>query len=196
MSVGDIYRITVRGVVGVDDNENVWHYQVSATAGPTPDEAAALANAWVNSGKTPYLNLISNQYGMVEIKVRGVTDPSQGFDLASTGAGAIAGETSPTQNATLAILKTAKFGRRYRGKTYFPCQNEGSFASGSVVAGHVTNVATFFGSVATLVAVAPIAATFVLGVYSRKFNEFNVYTGHTVSQFAATQGRRKPGIGS
>lgn len=196
MAVGDIYRLTVRGLVGADDNENVWHYQVSASAGPTVDEAASLANAWVNSAKTAYLNLLSTVYGMAEIKVRGVTDPSQGFDLTSTGAGTVAGEVSPTQNSTLAILRTARFGRRYRGKTYFPAQGESIFSNGSVVPGQVTNVATFFGTANTLVSAAPIVATFLLGVYSKKFSEFTVYSGHSVSQFAATQRRRKPGVGA
>jgi hypothetical protein len=196
MSVGDIYRVTIRGLLGADDNENVFHYQVSASTGPTSDEAASLANEWVNSAKASYLALLSVLYNMQEVKVRGVSDPTQGFDLSSTGNGGQAGEVSPAQNASLAILRTAKFGRSFRGKTYFPAQAETAFSSGSVVPGQVSNIATYFGDAATLVSGSPIVATFVLGVYSKTLLQFNVFTGHTVSPFAATQRRRRPGVGS
>jgi len=196
MSAGDIYRVTVSGLLGADVNQNVFHYQVSSSAGPTSDEAETLANVWESDALPSYLDLLSTLYSAEMIKVRGVTNPLMGFDLTITGNGAVTGEVSPAQNATVIIVRTAKFGRPYRGRISLPAQGESVFSSGSVVAGQITNVDTWMNDMDALAGNTPITADFLYGVYSKTILEFNQYTGHSVSQFAGQQSRRKPGRGA
>lgn len=196
MSIGDVYRLTIKGVVGADDNQNVLHFQNVGGGGTPAEEAEALANAFDTGALTEYLACLSSTYSVNTLSVRGVTVPTAGFDLTVTGNGAIAGEVSPTQTSALMNIRTAKFGRSYMGKSYLPALAEASVSNGSILAGHVTLIDAYFNALQTLVGTTPVAMSIDFGVYSRALNEFNGATTYFVSQFAATQRRRKPGVGS
>lgn len=196
MSIGDVYRLTIKGVVGADDNQNVLHFQNVGGGGTPAEEAETLANAFNTGALTEYLATLSSVYSVNTLSVRGVTVPTAGFDLTVTGNGAIAGEVSPTQTSALMNIRTAKFGRSYMGKSYLPALAEASVSNGSILAGHVTLIDAYFNALQTLVGTTPVAMSIDFGVYSRALNEFNGATTYFVSQFAATQRRRKPGVGS
>lgn len=196
MSIGDVYRLTIKGVVGADDNQNVLHFQNVGGGGTPAEEAEALANAFDTGALTEYLACLSSVYSVNTLSVRGVTVPTAGFDLTVTGNGAIAGEVSPTQTSALMNIRTAKFGRSFMGKSYLPALAEASVSNGSILAGHVTIIDAYFNALQTLVGTTPVAMSIDFGVYSRALNEFNGATTYFVSQFAATQRRRKPGVGS
>lgn len=196
MSIGDVYRLTIKGVVGADDNQNVLHFQNVGGGGTPAEEAETLANAFNTGALTEYLATLSSVYSVNTLSVRGVTVPTAGFDLTVTGNGAIAGEVSPTQTSALMNIRTAKFGRSFMGKSYLPALAEASVSNGSILAGHVTLIDAYFNALQTLVGTTPVAMSIDFGVYSRALNEFNGATTYFVSQFAATQRRRKPGVGS
>lgn len=196
MPVGDIYRLAIEGTIGSDAMVNVLHYKVAASDQTSVEEARLLAQAWETEGMTAYLAMLSNQYQSVRISSRGVTNPIVGWDEVTTGNGAIAGEVSPTQIAVLVNLKTGFIGRSYQGKIYLPAVNEGTVSSGSVVAGQITLIDTWMNLILDVSAAGPEVFNATLGVYSRKLALFNNVTDWQVSQFAATQRRRKPGVGT
>jgi hypothetical protein len=196
MAVGSIYRVTMAGVVGTDDMQVVHHFRTSSGGGSSAQEAQSLADAFWDDTGPEWLAMLSSTYTAVQVKVRGVTDPTAGYDLAVSGTGSAAGEVLPTQIAALVNWRTAKFGRSFMGKTYIPAIAETAVASGSIVAGQITLIETWAAVMELLAGTDPITASFEHGVYSELLAEFHPRTSFFVSQFAATQRRRKPGVGA
>lgn len=196
MAVGSIYRVTMSGVVGTDDMQVVHHFRTSSGGGTGAQEAQALADAFWSQTGPEWLAMLSSTYTAVQVKVRGVTDPTAGFDLAVSGSGAAGGEVLPTQIAALVNWRTAKFGRSFMGKTYIPAIAETAVSSGSVIAGQIALIDTWASVMELLAGTDPVTASFEHGIYSELLAEFNPRTSYFVSQFAATQRRRKPGVGA
>lgn len=196
MAVGSIYRVTMSGVIGTDDMQVVHHFRTSSGGGTGSQEAESLAKAfWADTGPE-WLAMLSVLYTAVQVKVRGVTDPTAGYDYAVSGTGVAAGEVLPTQIAALVNWRTAKFGRSFMGKTYIPAVAESAVSSGSIVGGQVTLINTWAAVMELLAGTDPVTASFEHGIYSELLSEFNPRTSFFVSQFAATQRRRKPGVGA
>jgi len=196
VAIGDVWRLTIKGLIGADDNQNVVHYQVTSGGGSPSQDAEALTDAWESGAMADYLACLSSVYSIETLSVRGVTHATAGFDLTVVGAGAIAGEVAPTQTSALINLRTAKFGRSFRGKTYLPALAESAVSNGSITPTEVGLIDAYMLSAGTIVSASPVVASFTLGVWSRELLEMNLVTGHFVSQFAATQRRRKPGVGA
>jgi len=196
VSISHIYRMTIKGVIGADDNQNVLHFQNVGGGGTPAEEAETLARAFESDVLTEYLACLSSVYTVQTLSVRGVTTPSAGYDLTVTGSGAIAGEVSPTQTSALINIRTAKFGRSFMGKTFLPALAEASVSSGSILAGHITIIDAYWNALQSMVGTTPVAMSIDFGVYSRLLGEFNGATGYFVSPFARTQKRRTPGRGS
>lgn len=197
MAVNDIYRLALEGKVGADDNVNVLHYRVTTSIGPGSNEAESLAKAFEAECLTEYLACLSSVYAINTIKVRGVTTPTFGIDYTATGNGARDAEVAPTQTSALINWRTTNFGRSFRGKTYLPALAEPDVAQGSITPTLVGLIGAWVTEALTLndITFGGIYA-FQLGIYSRTLGVITDVTTHQVSQFAATQRRRKPGVGS
>lgn len=188
--------MTIKGVIGADDNQNVVHYRVLAGGGTPEQDAAGLAEAWEADVMTEYLAVLSSVYTIQTLSVRGVTHPTVGIDRTVTGNGAIAGEVAPTQTSALINLKTGAIGRSYMGKMYLPALAEASVSSGSIVAGHITNIGTMMTEALIVISSSAPVTQYQWVVYSRLLNTSRDVVEWQVSPFARTQKRRTPGRGS
>lgn len=197
MAVNDIYRLAIEGKIGSDDMVNVLHYRVTTSIGPGSNEAESLAKAFEDECLGEYLDCISSVYTVNTIKVRGVTTPTFGIDYTVTGSGTRNAEVAPTQTCALINWRTSNFGRSYRGKTYLPGLAEPDVAQGSITQTLKDLIDAWIALALTLndITFGGIYA-FQLGVYSRELGVITDVTTHQISQFAATQRRRKPGVGS
>jgi hypothetical protein len=195
MAVGDIYRVTLEGAVGTDDMVTVHHFRLQSGGGSGNEDSESLAKAFEAQTLPEWFAMISNQYGALQVKVRGVTNPIVGYDHTVSGVGDVAGEFLPLQNAVLVNWRTAKFGRSFRGKTYIPAIGEASVANGAVLSAFSTLIDTWATVLETLAGTDPVTASFRHVVYSRELLEANDVTSWVMSPYAATQRRRKPGVG-
>jgi len=196
MALGDIWRLTLKGVIGADDNQNVLHYRVVGGGGTQPEDAESLADAWATDALNEYLACLSVVYQIQTLSVRGVTHPTFGFDRTVTGNGTITGEVAPTQTSALINYRTAQFGRSFQGKQYLPALAESAVSNGSITPTEVALIDTYVAAQLLIVSTTLPLTTFALGVYSRELLQINNVTTHFVSSFAATQRRRRPGVGS
>lgn len=196
MALGDIWRMTIKGVIGADDNQNVVHYRVLAGGGTPEQDAAGLAEAWEADVMTEYLAVLSSVYTIQTLSVRGVTHPTVGIDRTVTGNGAIAGEVSPTQTSALINLKTGAIGRSYMGKMYLPALAEASVSSGSILAAHIVNIGTMMAQGLIVISSSAPVTQYQWVVYSRLLGTSRDVIEWQVSPFARTQKRRTPGRGS
>lgn len=196
MALGDIWRMTIKGVVGADSNQNVVHYRVLSGGGTPEQDAAGLADAWFSDAMAEYLNLLSTTYSINTLSVRGVTHPTVGTDRTVTGSGAAAGEVSPTQTSALINLKTGAIGRSYMGKMYLPALAEGNVSNGSITPAMITAIGTFVSEALIVISTTLPLTQYQWVVYSKKLNTSRDVIEHQVSQFAATQRRRRPGRGA
>jgi len=196
MALGDIWRMTIKGEIGADDNQNVVHYRVLAGGGTPEQDAAGLAEAWETDAMTEYLASISSVYSIRTLSVRGVTHPIVGIDRTVTGAGAIGGEVAPTQTSALINLKTGAVGRSYMGKMYFPGLAESHVSNGSITPTLVGLLDTYVAEALIVISTSLPITQYQWVVYSKLLNTSRDVVEHQVSGFAATQRRRKPGRGS
>lgn len=194
MTTGDIFRFALESAYGGDDLVNVWHFRVEASSGTPAEEAEALALAFsTGTVLDDYRATLVSDASVVQGKVRGVTVPTAGYDVAIGEAGAASPPVLPLQNAVLVLMDTANFGRSYRGKNWHPGISELAVENGAVGAGTIALLNTFYESLDTL---TNGGFEFKLGVYSRKLGVFTPRTGSRVQGYVRIQRRRTPGVGS
>lgn len=130
MSSGDIYSVEVVYTVGgvARPSANVLHYKQNSVNLSGLD-AENLAQAVEDNVLTPIMGCISAATTCNLIRVRGVTDPTQGADHAvSPGVdGTFSGQTYALQCASLISWKTGLVGRHYAGRTFIPGATEDAY---------------------------------------------------------------------
>jgi hypothetical protein len=144
--IGDIFRLAAVGE-GAQGQQlvNVWHYrQETLTIFDEPGED--LAEAWNADLLTLYLATFSGGAAINTLQVRGVSDPTYGydFDVAGHPVGTSgSGEELPPQNAAVVTWKTGLIGRSFRGRTYFWPMAEANQQRGSISAGYSAALQAF-----------------------------------------------------
>ena len=144
MPLGDIYRVAVEARNLNADNVNTFHYKIIASrTGDGQQEAVNLSAAVQSDIVTVYQTLVGSSYSFQNISVRGVTDPTVGFDLALALNGTRVGETVAPQLAPLALIRSAKIGRSFNGRLYIFSPTEGDNNNGLLTAGYLGEAQTF-----------------------------------------------------
>lgn len=146
MAVGDIYRLAAIGV-GRQNQQlvNVWHYkQLDPTIIISAGEG--LTAAWVDQVQAAFLKTFAGGAALQSLSVRGVSDPTYGFDLDidghPSGTGG-SGDELPPMNAAVITWKTGLIGRSYRGRTFCWPISESSQAHGVCTSGYLADLQSF-----------------------------------------------------
>ncbi len=192
-----IFRMTIHATGPNGDNENVMYYFYS---GSIPDtnpngQAADLGDAWVDTALAGYVPLVGTSIIFDKVTVRGVTDPSAGYERAFTQSGGAAGEQYSYQIAPYVTWLTARFGRSFRGRTRFFPTTEAFIVGSNVDGSYITAAGVYCGLVSNL----QDAASNIVGelqVFSRKLQIPEPVTGFIVRPLVGTMRTRAPGVGS
>lgn len=198
MAIGDIFRFSVVGT-GADEQElvNVYHYrQEQALVFDTPGED--LVQAWQLAAETAYSGCFGSDCAIRQYQVRGVTDPTYGFDLVLVEpvGGGLGGEMWPPQDTSLIKWSTGLIGKSFRGRTYAWPATEGHQENGRISSGLRANLIAF-ADTAVLIGENPDTATWQMGVLSTYHNKvkrteplFTPVINGIVRDFVFTQRRR------
>src|SRR5678815_748901 len=119
MPAGDIYSLTVIGLLHSQTVMNVFHYRV--TTGTIQDDSPQLITAFRTSCETQWLNCCSSEYQIQGYFCqRAWPKPVlQGFTLSADFLpGNVAGSSLPSSVAAVMTKRTAFGGRSGRGRTY------------------------------------------------------------------------------
>lgn len=136
MSIGNAYRLDIiwHEVGGLFLGENVLHYlQTTDTINTNGAEDLAYAAQEII---VPAMALaVSSSYECREVRVRGITVQTEGFDWSFTAlvGGRTLGDTYAKSNGALVSWKTGLIGRDRQGRTYFPASTEGDWDSSGVI---------------------------------------------------------------
>lgn len=197
MAVGSIYRVSLVGIAQFNQElVNVFHYRAEQ---PTvfDTQAEDLAQAVSEFLVAPHAAARSVGTAATLIEVRGVTNPTEGFDLNidPNVSGGIAGDALPPQAAAVITWTTGLVGRRFRGRTFMWPAGEGSQAGGVYTEAYLA-LMDAFADEALLIGSGILTATYQLVVHSVAGGTNTPVTGHISRNTVHTQKRRVLGIGS
>jgi hypothetical protein len=198
MAEGDIFRFSV---VGTGEQEQelvcVFHYQqAEALILDSPGED--LCQAWQLATEDLFSACFGSACAIRQYQVRGVTDPTYGFDLVLTEpvAGGLGGEMWPPQDCSVIKWSTGLIGRSFRGRSYIWPATEGHQTSGRISSGLRANLQAFAASAVSMGEIGT-TATWNMGVLSRFHNNtqraepvFTPVVEGIVRDFVFTQRRR------
>jgi hypothetical protein len=163
------------------------------TCGATPTQSllAEYAEAINDAYNDSSINVAyPNNYNRDNVTVTDLNSVS-GPQAVDTGASGVGGADAMTAPQACALLKltTAKRGRSYRGRVYFPIPGDVlTTGDGNVSSGQITHILAWYDAMASNLAGASTASSFV--VASRKLGTSQVVTGRAVEPTVATQRRR------
>jgi hypothetical protein len=205
MAIGDIFKLSVVGEAGQGQELvcNFHYQQEDALILDTPGED--LVQAWREEVEDLWLATFSSAALLDHYEVRGVTDPTYGFDF-SIGeprpVGGIGGEALPAMTSAIVTWRTALIGRSNRGRTYMWQIGESSQSGGRVTNAYIA-LMDAWASAAQEIDTTLTHAGWNLGVLSRFHNHnkrpepvFNLVTDHRNNSLLGTQRRRRLGVGS
>ena len=198
MAINDIFRFSIIGT-GEQEQElvNVLHYQqggVLVLDEPGPD----LVQAFQLAAEAAFSACFGSACAIRQYQVRGVTDPTYGFDLVLTEpvAGGLGGEMWPPQDASLIKWSTGLIGKSFRGRSYVWPATEGHQNSGRISSGLRTNLIAY-AEEAVFIGDGLATATWQMGVLSTVHNGvpraepvFTPVVEGIVRDFVFTQRRR------
>lgn len=153
---------------------------------------AAVKGALTSSGALP---IISNTVALATVGVRDISSPNN-VEFTDSGAavpGTAAGALMPPQVAYCVTLRTARAGKSFRGRFYFPgWAVTANAANGTAIASVQTNGVAFITNVRT----ALPAQGLTLAVVSRKNASTEVVTTEQGRDLLwdTIRGRSRPGI--
>lgn len=144
-----------------------------------------------------YVECFSLRYWVRGYQVRGITDPTYGFDVTGLAVQGIrTGEQLPPQVSAVLTLRTGLIGRSYRGRIYLPPANEGASIAGVWGPGYQGFCQDFGNTLALGVTNSVTGWGATCGVYSRLRDEFNPIQTVNVQATPGTQRRRRIGQGA
>lgn len=206
MGVGSLYRLAVVGQGGLGQElVCTFHYrQLTAESGV--NGAEDLVNAWYGNMASLWADTFASSNIFTLLEARGITDPTEGFDLPVSPAVAgtrSSGEPLPPQSAAVITWSTGLIGRRYRGRNYLWYTMETDQSQGTWTAGYQTAMDDF-AAANLYIAGAPSWASFDLMVYSKPNPDLDPPWGGAITPVTSyiirttvnTQRRRKIGVGS
>lgn len=148
--MGNIFRCFVSGngaVAGQDAGFGL-HYEDITLLGdltlPNLAESLEVALGLHGTGSFSASGVLS------KIEVRGITDPTAGFDYPISIAGAVSGDMLPPQDAAVISWRTGLVGKAYRGRSFLPYQPEASQAYGVWASGWIDQLQLFADDLITL----------------------------------------------
>lgn len=142
MAIGDLFRLSVlyNNPNSGCKAANVLCYRQEFALildEPGPDLVAAFKAAVEESIQ----GVVSTDWQIATYRVRGLTDPTYGYDLEQSGiGGGQSGEPLPPQVAQLISWKTGKVGRHYNGRTYLPSTTEANQTRGNLIPLQITGL--------------------------------------------------------
>lgn len=205
MSQGDIYRLAVIGEGGSGQElVNVFHYRRESIL-LVNEDGLDLALAWTGQVLSDFLNTFSPGGAIHQLSIRGVTDPTYGYDYDISGhpvGTGPSGDDLPPQVSAVITWKTGKIGRSYNGRTFcWPAgesgQNRGSISSAyNTYLSDFADIAMNFGPGITY-------GEWQMGVLSqyhagekRDTPLFTPVTQYIVRPVLCSQRRRRSGVGA
>lgn len=196
MALGDVLRLALIGRVSDTQWVNVHHYRVSNQTGTPAEECAALAQAFADQMSTKFAAL--QHQGVVAdlISVRSVSNPGYGADEPITWQGSRAGDLLPFQVSAEVIWRTARFGRKFRGRTFLPPCIESDQQNGGLNSTYLSLADSYANEAITVTQTIDPTWEFEMVVYSRVNFQGEPVTSCQVVQILRTQRRRTPGFGS
>lgn len=204
MAIDDIFRFSIVGT-GEQEQElvNVLHYkQLDALILDSPGED--LVQAFQTDAEALFSACFGSGCAIRQYEVRGVTDPTYGFDLvlSSPVAGGLGGESWPPQDTSLIKWSTGLIGRSFRGRSYVWPATEGHQNSGRISSGLRTNLVAY-ADAAVLIGDGIATSRWVMGVLSTVHNGvpraeplFTPVVEGIVRDFVYTQRRRHSQVGA
>lgn len=196
MASGDIYRLAVQGTgPQVQQLVCVFHYAEPAVVIGNP--GFDLVDAWRDTAEADWANSFSSSCSITRYSVRGVTDPTFGYDLdlSTPVPGEQTGDAVPPQDAAVITWTTGLIGRSYRGRSYVWPMHEGSVSAGAINSGYATALGVFATS-AMSVASALLSLNWTLQVWSPTLQIATPVVGYVVRPYLRSQRRRQPGVGA
>ncbi len=197
MAVNSIYKVAIVGVGGFSqDLVTTLHYRAEdATIFDT--QAEDLAQAIVADVVPSFRDTFNSSSGVLTIQVRGVTDPTEGFDYSypSLQLGSRGGDPLPPQAAGVITWTTGRVGRRFRGRAFLWAAGEGDQAGGAFTPTYQA-IMSAFAEAAQYIGDGIATSHYQQVVYSRKFTLATPINGHVVRNTVYTQRRRVSGVGS
>lgn len=148
--MGDIYRCFIKGngaVAGQSAGFGL-HYEDITVLGNL--SMANLAESLFNALDIHGSGSFSASGVLSTIEVRGVTDPTAGYDYPMSIAGAVTGDMLPPQDAAVISWRTGLVGKAYRGRSFLPYQPEVSQAYGTWASGWIDQLQLFADDLITL----------------------------------------------
>lgn len=198
MAMGSIYRVSVVGASVYSDLQVcTFHYRADANT-ILDTQSQDLAEAWFGDLLDLWRALMNVSSLVTRISVRGVTNPTEGFDLpvaSVDGVGLLTGDALPPQSAGVITWTTGLVGRRYRGRTYTWQGSESQQAAGQWTSAFTTPAGTF-ATAARLIGDGLATAEYTLVVHSRTGGIDTPVTSHIIRPYVYTQRRRSLGNGS
>lgn len=198
MAAGDIYKVAVVSAGSFAGQTGVFtmHYKQD-TLFLTDNAAQALAES-MEQKLTAELPAVMSVAGLANtIQVRGITQPTHGFDLSIAIAGGVPGEMLPPQDTAVVRWHTGLVGRSFRGRVFLPFSSEGVQTSGVWSTAYLTSLQNFGDAMLTLFdTVTGLVPWFSLQVFSKTLNIATPVISASVNSIVKTQRRRSLGVGS
>ena len=197
MATNSIYQLRV---LFVDDDASDGfqiglHY--NATQNTILDtQAEDLIQAFRDDCEETLVDCIPTNTVLRAYSVVGITNPTEFADEATGDIGGdLAGTVLPYQISPLINWKTGLRGRSYRGRTFLPAATEEVQAAGVWSGGYLTVLQAFIDS-ALDVGNGIDTAIYDLVIWSPTLSIATKVVQGVPNAIAATQRRRKPGVGS
>lgn len=196
MAIGDVTRCVIEG----RNDDAIWqvvlHYETLTSFGPKSSEFVGLEDALTEvflfkQLTNDALDFLHQDFTIDALYLRDVDDPSLGYDsIAPTPhVGKLVSDYLPPQAAMLIRKKTARFGKQYSGRNYYPFGSEANHANGRYVQSFVDDVADWATLLLTI-ANSLLTFSFRLVVYSPTYGTVEPVINLPVISDTRTQRRR------
>lgn len=180
MAYLQVQRLAIQGTYYGQQHVNVLHCASESVAGTTyPTDWQALANAFIDSVKTPLANVIS--WGTLKVTDLALPPRTWEYNLSKVGASASA-EGLPGNAPIVISWKTGFAGRAYRGRQYVSGLVEAGCTNGNVDSTYLTNLQTAINSFLGVWGSGGSGATnIVFGIWSDKLGTTKNASGQIVA---------------
>jgi len=197
MAINNIYRVSVEGEQpGGNKLICTFHYRADL---PTvlQTQSEDLADAWNDELQILWRNTFSDACTINAIRVRGVTDLTEGYDLSLSPAqpGGLSSDMLPSIVAPVVTWYTGLIGRSNRGRSFLWPITEPHQLQG-VIGGALVSAINSFAAAAMFIGDGVTQAQYQLVVWSRKLTVARPVTAFLTRPLTYRQGRRQRGRGA
>lgn len=196
MAINDVFRLTVVLKQTGTDNQIINNFcfrQMAVTIFDTPEED--LVQAFRGEAETEYLTATNQAFELEKYQVTPLPLNELSYEYAplTTKVGTDNGNLMPPSTAGLISWKTAKAGRSGKGRTFLPPPGDGKNDDGIPTTAYRNTVASAFANALIGMASASplVYASYELGIWSTKLQEFNPVTSFIVRPYWANVRSRR-----